>query len=199
MTSLIKSGVPLGTRPEWHFPKLIGTNEEPWMVRESINFIYEQISKLESRKLLEYGSGSSSIWFLKMLNCEVTSIEHDSDWYKKVEEKIPNEYKNKWKGILKLNQIEGFDEGSGTDDEFYYDEYVKTIDELEEFDIIVIDGRCRSKCILKSISKLKSKGIFIVDNAERLTYRKAINKIPKEWKKYIFSNHIDTTIVWKKE
>jgi len=197
--NFIKSGIDVGSRPEWHHPHLMGTNEEPWMVRESINFIYEKISKFESRKLLEYGSGSSSIWFLKMLNCEVTSIEHDPEWYKEVESKIPNIYKSKFTGILKPKQIEGFDEGSDKEDEFYYDDYVKAIDELEDFDIIVIDGRCRSKCILKSLSKLKPNGIFIVDNAERDRYKKSINKIPKDWDKYVFSNHIDTTIVWVKK
>lgn len=197
--NFIKSGIPLGSRPNWHHPNLIGTTEEPWMVREAIKFIYEKISKLESRKLLEYGAGSSTIWFLKMLNCEVTSIENDLEWYKEVELKIPIEYKSKWTGILKLKQSEGFDEGSGTDDEFYYDDYVKTIDDLDEFDIIVVDGRCRSKCILKSLQKLKPNGIFIVDNAERDRYRKSINKIPKDWDKYVFSNHIDTTIVWIKK
>ena len=35
---------------------------------------------MENKNLLEFGSGSSTAWFLKVLNCNVTSIEHDKYW-----------------------------------------------------------------------------------------------------------------------
>ena len=60
-----------------------------------------------------------------------------------------------------------------------YDDYVHSIDNMEKFDIIIVDGRARSHCILNSIDKLNKGGLFIVDNAERHYYKKAIDKIPK--------------------
>ena len=80
----------------------------------------------------------------------------------------------------------------------FYDDYVNCIDVLNNFDIIVIDGRCRSKCIIKSINKLNPGGLFIVDNAERENYKNAIDIIPKNWKKHVFPTSVDTTIVWIK-
>lgn len=67
------------------------------------------------------------------------------------------------------------------------------------FDIIIIDGRCSSSCIEKSISHLNEGGLFIVDNAERNIYKDSIDKfIPKNWKKYEFPTCVDTTIIWIK-
>ena len=73
-----KSGIPIGNRPYSHTPEIMGTNEEPWMTRGSINFIYDFINKNKNKdKLLEYGCGSSTAYFLS-LNLKVSSIEHNN-------------------------------------------------------------------------------------------------------------------------
>tara|TARA_B110000858_G_scaffold197818_1_gene260904 strand:+ start:5754 stop:6050 length:297 start_codon:yes stop_codon:yes gene_type:complete len=94
------------------------------------------------------------------------------------------------------NQKKGLDEGS---DGEYYDDYINHINKLGMFEIIIVDGRCRSKCIEKSIKNLNSGGVFIVDNAERKHYKKSIdNNIPKYWEKHVFQTPVDTTIIWIK-
>jgi hypothetical protein len=195
---IFKSGIPIGLRPDYHLENIMGTNEEPWMTRNSINFIYNHIKLQDKYKtLLEYGCGSSTLWFIKVLNLNVTSIEHDKKWLLEVKNKIPSDFINKWTLYFKPNQIYGNDEGSENEYDFY-DDYVNCIDVLNNFDIIVIDGRCRSKCIIKSINKLNPGGLFIVDNAERENYKNAIDIIPKNWIKHVFPTSIDTTIVWIK-
>ena len=191
---LYKSGIPIGSRPSFHTPNIMGTNEEPWMSRESINFIYPKISKMKNKNLLEFGCGSSTAWFLKMLNCNVTSVEHDKYWLDSVKQKIPEHLQNNWTPVFKPPVFFGECKGSG--DEFFYDDYVHSIDDMEKFDIIIVDGRARSHCILNSINKLNKGGLFIVDNAERHFYKKAIDKIPMKWFKYSFPCPVDTTIVW---
>lgn len=192
---IYKSGIPIGTRPHSHTQNIMGTNEEPWMSRDSIDFIYPIISNMKNKNLLEFGCGSSTAWFLKVLNCNVTSIEHDKHWLDDVQNKIPEYLNNKWTPVFKKPSYSG--ECNGSNDELFYDDYVHSIDNMEKFDIIIVDGRARSHCILNSIDKLNKNGLFIVDNAERKAYKKAIDKIPKKWFKYSFPCPVDTTIVWK--
>ena len=192
------SGIPIGKRPRDHTPDKMGTNEEPWMTRGSITFLYNYITKNNKyTNLLEYGCGSSTAYFLKVLNLNVTSIENDKQWLLSVRNMLPNIYLNKWKYYLRPSTINGNCKGSD-DENTYYDDYVNVIETLDTFDIIIVDGRCRSKCINKSINKLNPGGLYVVDNAERPEYRTAINNIPKNWVSYVFENNVDTTIVWIK-
>ena len=48
---IYNSGIPIGTRPYSHTPNIMGTNEEPWMSRDSIDFIYPIISNMKSKNL----------------------------------------------------------------------------------------------------------------------------------------------------
>ena len=66
----------------------MGTNQEPWLNRESIFYIYKIIKEKKLETLLEYGGGSSSYWYIKMLNLNVTTIEHDESWSDLMKEKI---------------------------------------------------------------------------------------------------------------
>ena len=199
MTSKIfyKSGIKIGGRPNNHTPDIMGTNEEPWMTRQSINWLYNYIvnNPIRNLKLLEYGCGSSTAYFLS-LGLIVTSIEHVYSWLSAVKKVLKPNLLDNWIPYLIKNQKTGIDEGS---DGEYYDDYVNHVNKLEMFDIIIVDGRCRSSCIKNSILHLNNGGLFIIDNAERDNYSKAIDKyIPKHWKKHEFPTHVDTTIIWIK-
>ena len=191
-----KSGIKIGVRPSSHTPDIMGTNEEPWMTRQSINWLYNFIKKnTNCNKLLEYGCGSSTAYFLS-LNLNVTSIENHALWLHKVKKALNKKLLNNWIPLLIKSQLQGTEKGSDGD---YYDDYVNYVDNLKMFDIIIVDGRCRSSCIKKSIGHLNNGGLFIVDNAERRLYQKAIDKyIPKSWNRYDFPTPVDTTIIWIK-
>jgi hypothetical protein len=46
------------------------------------------------------------------------------------------------------------------------------------FDLIVIDGRCRSECLEEARHKLTDGGVIVFDNSSRRRYREAINRLP---------------------
>ena len=203
MSSFYKSGIKIGTRPKAHTPDIIGTTEKPWMTRESINWLYTYIvdNPIKKLKLLEYGCGSSTAYFLS-LDVLVSSIEHNELWLSAVKNKLNPKLLNNWTTYLIKNQEEGLyiyiyigSDGEGK----YYDDYANRINKLKTFDIIIVDGRCRSKCIENSIKKLNDGGLFIVDNSDRKTYHKSIDdNIPKHWKKLEFPTPVDTTTIWIK-
>jgi len=191
-----KSGIAIGNRPKDHTCDIMGTNEEPWMTRKSINRLYEFIKNSPKKlTLLEYGSGSSTAYFLS-LGLKVTSIEHHNGWLANIKSKLNKTLLDNWTPCLINSQKEGDELGSDGD---YYDEYVNHVKKLGMFDIIIVDGRCRSSCIKYSITHLNAGGLFICDNAERSMYQEAINKyIPTTWEKHVFPTAVNTTIIWMK-
>lgn len=134
----------------------IGT---PWLTEPAI-LLLEQFLK-PHMSVLETGMGKSTIYFRQ--KCEIViSIEHDEEWYNKIIQRLLKQPRASF-FIAKRpynNIIDAFINNS--------------------FDVILIDGRDRVKCIQSSIPKLKSGGWLIVDNSERPYYQKGID-LMKDW------------------
>lgn len=73
----------------------------------------------------------------------------------------------------------------------YYD-YVSTIDQFidEYFDVIVIDGRARTHCLKHSVTKLRTGGMLVFDNADRVEYQDQLCNYLSGWKTYSYTGHI---------
>lgn len=135
------------------------------------------LRKREQPSVFEYGSGASTLWLARRAH-RVTSIEHDAQWHKVIKSRLlayPN---------VKLRFVPP--DGDTQRDEHYasakpnargdtFSAYVQAInDEGGEFDLIVIDGRCRSRCMEIAPLYLKSDGLIIFDNSGRKRYRASI-------------------------
>jgi predicted O-methyltransferase YrrM len=143
-------------------------------------------------RIFEYGSGGSTIYLAKKGE-RIVSVEHDAQWYQAVNENLKRYQISNVEYILKVplkkdtairdpadpySYSSGFKrqlQGSGFKKEFQgmdFSEYVKTIDNFEDhyFDVILIDGRARSSCIMHSVNKVKSNGVIILDNSDRKRY-----------------------------
>ena len=113
---------------------------EPWLVESAIQLIEKYLySRLG--KVFEFGSGSSTKWFADRCK-ETVSVEHD----------------------------ERFDQIIPCVKQFFqprpYNQVIETFQD-NYFDLILVDGRDRAKCIESSIPKLKSGGWLVLDNSER--------------------------------
>lgn len=129
---------------------------EPWLVESANVFLNNFVKK--NGLVLEYGMGGSTIWFLKngfILN----SIEHDEGWYEKITKYC---YENIYDAKLNSQLVE----------RPYNDACPKN---YLFFDIILVDGRDRVKCIESSMKLLRQGGILILDNSEREYYQKGID------------------------
>jgi predicted O-methyltransferase YrrM len=138
----------------------------PWLTESAIDKIDKFILSCCNPKILEFGMGSSTIYYSNICN-ELISVEHDKNWFDSISEAISlrgNEKKCK----LILSQSALIAENSDhlvLSYENICDEYAD-----EYFDLIIIDGRDRVKCFFKAEPKLKSGGMLVLDNSERSEY-----------------------------
>lgn len=162
--------------------------ELPWLTIVAKDFMqnYLQQRKREDLNVFEYGSGGSSLFFLKYA-ATVVSVEHDAAWFEKVKQAVLAKSVNGWEGILVGPEVIS----EGTDKElrirsnpldyvsedpnyrqYHWRRYASSIDRFPDnhFDIVLVDGRARPSCLYHSLLKVKRGGLLVLDNAEREYY-----------------------------
>lgn len=157
----------------------------PWIN----HFAFERLQTLirPDFRVLEFGSGGSTMYF-KEHTSFVYSIEHDAKWFEEVQSKVKDSQHVELKlinpevgpeAVEKYKSINGlFTKGLS------FKSYSHGADQFpdESFDLLLIDGRARSKCLKNSISKLKPGGILIFDNSDRESYQPIISSLLGGWK-----------------
>lgn len=129
----------------------------PWYTYPAI----EYLSHLDfsGRKVFEYGSGNSSIWWAAKCR-SLTSIESDAQWYEKIRSAAA--------ATGKINYRLALDKNS----------YVRQ-DEISEADVVIIDGLYRPECADFILSKISSGSwnpeLLIFDNSD--WYPKTIRRL----------------------
>ena len=126
----------------------------PWITEGAISFLEAFLEEHPSAKILEFGSGASTIWFAKK-NVTLYSVEHNIEWHEKINNLLENNNSGSFVNYF-LRSLPYYDISNEFPDEF--------------FDLILVDGRNRKGCICFSLSKLKKGGIMMLDNAERPYY-----------------------------
>lgn len=123
----------------------------PWWGESVIEIVKNHLNK--SLTVFEWGSGNSTMFWAKYVK-EVVSTEHDRQWYNRMNNIVPDNVS------LNYYELE------------YGGEYCKAIlNENKLFDIILVDGRDRVRCIKNAVKRLKENGVLILDNSEREKYR----------------------------
>lgn len=176
-----------------------GNNCEPWTSRECI-FILDHILK-RNEIGLEWSSGSSTLWLSYRLK-SLLSIENNKEWSEEVNNKIIKLNITNAK-VINISPKNGECEKKYIgNDKMCYKDYVNiNLDNYKnKFDFINIDGRARAECLLRAIKLIKPyNGIIMLDNSERERYFYAYKKIPKSWKRFDFTYHVnrkDRVTLW---
>jgi len=143
--SILKNGFNQYKSIKLEKPIFIDNQAIPWYTYPAIEYLMQ--FDYSDKKVLEFGSGNSSIFWSKRCK-NLTSIEHNKDWYNTVKEKINS---NNSKLIL-------------TDE----NNYVNICNKSDKFDIIIIDGIKRRECAehVKNCIQTDT-GIIILDNSDR--------------------------------
>lgn len=117
-------------------------------------------------RVLEWGSGGSTIWF-REFGADVTSIEHDPRWARISGARLvpPNSqgpYDRAW-----ADRTE--------EDPSLVQDYVFAPRGQGKFDVVLVDGRARSQCVLVGWSLLEPHGYLFLHDARR--YRAALTRL----------------------
>lgn len=136
-------------------------NAIPWITYDAKRWLTPKLNN--SMKVFEWGSGGSTIYFSKYVK-SVDSIETEKIWLENVKD-----YINK-KNIHNIN-IHHIPSSSKN-------RYLASISiKNNRYDVILIDGSYREKCIEVAIKYIKKGGFIILDNSERIEYREAKLKL----------------------
>lgn len=181
--------------------------ETPWTSQAAIR-IFE---KLLTKEMIgfEYGSGNSTLFFAKHLK-HMTSVEHNEVWYKIVKDKLQQRNQNNvdyrfipTNAVSESYNYTFYSDYSLTDKDFQvrkeYHDYFSFVKEYpdDHFDFIMVDGRARVECCLNAIPKLKSGGIFVLDNSDRDRYI-PVFRVLKDWKMIHTTTGLFDTTFWFK-
>ncbi len=155
----------------------------PWINKQAI-IVFENLL-LKDDIGVEFGSGSSTIWFSKKVK-HLTSIEDHKEWFDKINKQLKEESIDNTTYLFKKseNSISQYSE---------YCSYVDTFKD-ESLDFIVIDGKHRVTIANKAVSKIKKGGFIYLDDSQRYIPKKTdsphsvynkLDKITPEWMFFI--------------
>jgi protein-L-isoaspartate O-methyltransferase len=121
--------------------------DEPWWPLSVIPLLDRHLHKMS--RVLEFGSGSSTVWLAARAG-SVLSIEDDPVWHHAVQTRLA--------ALGLRNAIVHYAAGSA-----YYD--LAWADDAS-FDLVVVDGSYRWKCIEAVLPRVRPGGIIYLDNSD---------------------------------
>ena len=135
---------------------------------------------LKNKNVLEFGSGGSTVFFLKR-KANLITFEHSKVWIEKLKLRLGNQ--SKWKPYL-VEYIRREDDPNG------YLKYIEKIQDIkdEALDIALVDGRHRVECVRAVQSKLVAGGQIILDDSDRASYEESY-EILKNWRTFRISGY----------
>ncbi len=149
---------------QYLFDRLVEKNyrrrnpQVPWLAPAAVEFLDGYLRKTDN--MLEFGSGRSTLWFAHRVN-HITSVEHNPDWYAKIETKIKELSMVNITYILQPKQDDSIPAKESN--------YVNITRNFSpsSMDVVLVDGTYRAQCVLKSLPVLKLGGILVIDNVNR--------------------------------
>ncbi len=129
----------------------------PWYTYGAIQFVGGRTKP--NMGVFEFGSGNSTLWWSQRVQ-RVVSCEHDSAWFEVMRGKLPT------------NVVYEFADRAPAGD---YDRRIARF--VDEFDVVVVDGRDRIACAKQAVPALKADGVIIWDNSDRPEYQEGYDHL----------------------
>jgi len=156
-------------------------NCEPWLVYTVVNFLDGYLEK--DMRVFEWGCGGSTIWYSTRVK-EVISVDHDPVWLDKVNKRIEEKgITNSKRYLVKKEQCFS-----------NYANFAHSVEGL--FDLVVVDGRGRVRCMEAGKDIVKPGGYLVLDNSDRSYYADGINFL-SDWESDYHYDRWGTTIFKK--
>lgn len=134
----------------------------PWYTYSAIEYLSQ--FDFHDKTVFEFGAGYSSAFWAERAKY-VVSVEDNSVWFSKWRKDF--QYSN-WNILLRS-------EGKPY--------YSAILENDNNYDVIVIDGKCRAECTETAIKRLKKGGLIILDDSDRINtsreYVQAVSNLKK--------------------
>jgi hypothetical protein len=153
----------------------------PWMSYAAIDFLRENMRADWS--VFEWGVGGSTVFLVAGVG-RLVSVEHDTEWADNVRSRLASQGPRAWE-LLSIPPVPlpGPDTLSPSNPHDYvsavegyrtvsFRTYASSIDSFDDrqFDLVIVDGRCRPSCAMHAIPRIKPGGYLLVDDCERERY-----------------------------
>jgi hypothetical protein len=115
----------------------------PWVTYPA--WEYPRNLDLREKRVFEYGSGNSTLFYAPRAG-RLECVEHDTGWFEKVKERLPD----KVMISLKTDRVE----------------YTKAVARNAPHDLITIDGEFRPECAREAVKCLSEQGMILLDNSD---------------------------------
>ena len=174
---LLDTGVPAMSNPGVHF---LSTHIQP------------------NHVVFEWGSGASTFWLAQRCNT-IWSAEYFEDFYDVLKERSEN--------ISNIHLIfqppdkiarDGYIATHSSAKGYSFYNFAHTVDKFRDnyFDIIIIDGRVRNRCLDLAMPKLRQNGIIVFDDTNRKPYMDYLMGYADKFKKVM---HFEGQTIDKKQ
>ncbi len=167
----------------------------PWLNFDAIDALAQL--ELRGRHVFEYGSGGSTIYWLRR-GARVVSIEHDPAWYERVRAAIPPGAPLDYR--LVPPEPTPPDPADSADPAAYrsgdpafagrsFARYAAQIDAFPEasFDLVLVDGRARPSCLVHAAPRVRPGGMLILDNSDRAYYTARLGPLFNGWTATVYA------------
>lgn len=128
---------------------------QPWWNYNAVAFVQRHLPP--SAQVAEFGGGASTLW-LRDLGATVITIEDHQEWFENLRAHLPD---------ADLRFVAAAP-GDTQAPKGPFNTYVHALDAEPDgtFDLIIVDGKARRDCVLRTASKVKPGGMLLLDDSQ---------------------------------
>jgi precorrin-6B methylase 2 len=129
----------------------------PWITYPAIDFLARHVRP--ELEVFEYGCGFSTLWWAGRVR-RVAAVEHDAEWARRITAQAPAHVSITHVPLEPKGPYEANATAHG-----------------QPFDVVVIDGRDRVRCVAPAIAALRPGGVVVFDNSDRPEYAEGLRAL----------------------
>lgn len=148
----------------------------PWIAMPCIDFLDSYLRP--GQKVLEWGGGGSTMYFLRR-GAFLTTVESSPEWVQDLSarvEALPGDCRSRWD--LRVAP-------AANNDDPRIAGYIDQVNHGGPWDVVLVDGWSRFKCLLEARSAVKTGGVLVLDNANQSQFRE-VPAILNAWERHAF-------------
>jgi len=146
----------------------------PAQTKEDIALFKKILLKRDKLRVFEWGTGYSTVYYPKLLKSLHKdflwiSVDHNKEWHEKIKKHTT------WMVWLRLEEFDASQSPIFTD-LVSINKYIDMPRNTKKFDVIIIDGRFRMRCLRVAEQCLAEGGVIILHDAHRRYYHYPLTK-----------------------